>query len=175
MVVIDRFYCTEIHNTERSKLRTNVWWFLYNNRFNLNRERLQLNFANKIVHMRNIYLYRNVCVYPMMVHCLIRCSMYDISLVTFKLHLEHHTSVNVVDIYRSSWYIEDNLLHWRGLWQSVLNCYIQWNLSITTSSYDTSLSSKTHPGDIGPPGWALEDRELQNEVLPNLRLHQTLH
>ena len=36
---------------------------------------------------------------------------------------------------------------------------IQWNLSITTTSYDTSLSSRTHPGGPRPPGWALEYRE----------------
>ena len=37
--------------------------------------------------------------------------------------------------------------------------FIHWNLSITATSYDTSLSSRAHPGGSGPPGWALEDRE----------------
>ena len=36
---------------------------------------------------------------------------------------------------------------------------IQWNLSITTTSYDTSLSSRAHPGGPGPPEWSLKDRE----------------
>ena len=33
------------------------------------------------------------------------------------------------------------------------------NLSITTTSYDPSLSCRAHPGGTGPPRWALEDRE----------------
>ena len=36
---------------------------------------------------------------------------------------------------------------------------LQWNLTIMTTSYDTSLSSWAHPGGRGPPGWALEDRD----------------
>ena len=35
---------------------------------------------------------------------------------------------------------------------------IQWNLSITTTQWDTSLPSGAHLGDQGPPRWAPEGR-----------------
>ena len=35
---------------------------------------------------------------------------------------------------------------------------LQWNLSITTTSWDTSLSSGAHLGVQGPPRWAPEGR-----------------
>ena len=38
---------------------------------------------------------------------------------------------------------------------------VKWNLSITTTSYNTSLSSRAHSGGPGSPGWALEDRERE--------------
>ena len=48
---------------------------------------------------------------------------------------------------------------WYRVSDSVDVCLIQLNLSITTTSYDPSLSSRAHPGGTGPPGWGLEDRE----------------
>ena len=48
--------------------------------------------------------------------------------------------------------------------ESEMRLIIQWNLSIMTTSCDTSLSPRAHPGGPGPPGWALEDRESDKMV-----------
>ena len=73
---------------------------------------------------------------------------------------------------------------------------VQWNLSITTTfimqsiaccssnevidadwrwiapnAVTLSLSSRAHPGGLGPPGWALEDREVSYEVVVIDKFH----
>ena len=45
----------------------------------------------------------------------------------------------------------------------ILPLFLQWNLSITTTYWDTSLPSGAHLGGQGPPRWATEGRNCYQE------------
>ena len=61
-------------------------------------------------------------------------------------------------MYRLLWNLTKSS-EWGVLGRTLSKKEIQWKLSIRTTSYDTSLSSRAHPGGRRPPGWAPEDRE----------------
>ena len=56
------------------------------------------------------------------------------------------------------WWSTDLLagVHWCG--QRIRGSVVQWNLSITTTYWDTSLPSGAHLGGQGPPRWPPEGR-----------------
>ena len=48
---------------------------------------------------------------------------------------------------------------------------VQWNLSITTTDWDTSLPSGAHLGGQGPPRWAPEGRNCLQESIGTFGIH----
>ena len=71
--------------------------------------------------------------------------------------------------------VKDAIFYAKEPGGGVMTCtykqFIQWNLSITTTYWDTSLPSGAHLGGQGPPRWTPEGRHCYQEYIGTLSLH----